>query len=80
MCTFVLSERIVYLFFMRGQQNVHTRHHSKFTEDANKNKQKWRYCQSKNFSGTSDTITQPAITCSKLTIETLEQGVKYVQS
>ena len=23
--------------------------------------------------------TQPAITCSKLTIETLEQGVKYVQ-
>ena len=27
----------------------------------------------------SDT-SQPAITCSKLTIETLEQGVKYVQS
>ena len=26
------------------------------------------------------TISQPAITCSKLTIETLEQGVKYVQS
>ena len=25
-------------------------------------------------------ITQSAITCSKLTIETLEQGVKYVQS
>ena len=24
--------------------------------------------------------TQPAITCSKLTIEKLEQGVKYVQS
>ena len=24
--------------------------------------------------------TQPAFTCSKLTIETLEQGVKYVQS
>ena len=24
--------------------------------------------------------THPAITCSKLTIETLEQGVKYVQS
>ena len=24
--------------------------------------------------------TQPAIPCSKLTIETLEQGVKYVQS
>ena len=26
------------------------------------------------------TISQPAFTCSKLTIETLEQGVKYVQS
>ena len=25
-------------------------------------------------------IPQPEITCSKLTIETLEQGVKYVQS
>ena len=25
-------------------------------------------------------VTQPAITCSKLTIEALEQGAKYVQS
>ena len=25
-------------------------------------------------------ITQPVFTCIKLTIETLEQGVKYVQS
>ena len=25
-------------------------------------------------------FTKPAFTCSKLTIETLEQGVKYVQS
>ena len=25
-------------------------------------------------------LTQPAITCSKLTIETLEQGANYVQS
>ena len=25
-------------------------------------------------------LTQPAIACSKLPIETLEQGVKYVQS
>ena len=24
--------------------------------------------------------TQPAITCSRLTAETLEQGVKYIQS
>ena len=28
----------------------------------------------------SKIITQPAITCSKLTIETLEQDVKYVRS
>ena len=28
----------------------------------------------------SHKFSQPAITCSKLTIETLEQGVKYVQS
>ena len=28
----------------------------------------------------SPLITQPAFTCSKLTIETLEKGVKYVQS
>ena len=27
-----------------------------------------------------DEAFQPAITCSDLTIETLEQGVKYVQS
>ena len=26
------------------------------------------------------TDSQPAFTCSKVTIETLEQGVKYVQS
>ena len=25
-------------------------------------------------------LTQPAITCSKLEIETLEQGMKYLQS
>ena len=25
-------------------------------------------------------LSQPAIKCSKLTIETVEQGVKYVQS
>ena len=28
----------------------------------------------------SEILTQPAFTCSKLTIETLEQGVQYVQS
>ena len=33
------------------------------------------------FSWTSNMrATQPAIKCSKLTTETLEQGVKYVQS
>ena len=36
-----------------------------------------------DFLGLFDSVqiaSQPAITCSKLTIETLEQGVKYVQS
>ena len=28
----------------------------------------------------NNVASQPAIACSKLTIETLEQGVKYVQS
>ena len=32
------------------------------------------------YTFTKSQVTQPAITCSKLTIETLEQGVKYVQS
>ena len=36
----------------------------------------------KNFCGSTKRcryeISQPAITCPKLTIETLEQGVKYV--
>ena len=30
--------------------------------------------------GNSVESSQPAFTCSKLTIETLEEGVKYVQS
>ena len=34
----------------------------------------------KNVQQTLKKATQTAITCSKLTIETLEQGVKYVQS
>ena len=40
--------------------------------------------QSKNLSLVTyilaTVLTQPAFTCSKLTIETLEQCVKYVQS
>ena len=34
MSTFVPSWRIVYIFFLRGQQNVLTWLHTKFTEDA----------------------------------------------
>ena len=33
-----------------------------------------------NFQESLNPLSQPAFTCSKLTIETLEQGVKYVQS
>ena len=32
------------------------------------------------FKVNNKNTTQPAITCSKLTIETPEKGVKYVQS
>ena len=34
----------------------------------------------KRYLVTTLSPSQPAITCSKLTIETVEQGVKYVQS
>ena len=37
-------------------RTVKCTHHGKFTGDTNWNKQKWCYCQSKNFSGTSDTV------------------------
>ena len=33
-----------------------------------------------NFLKATKPLPQPAFTCSKLTIETLEQGVKFVQS
>ena len=32
------------------------------------------------FPGFSEIHAQPAITCSKLTIEAIEQGVEYVQN
>ena len=32
------------------------------------------------YEGSCEYLSQPAFTYSKLTIETLEQGVKYVQS
>ena len=37
---------------------THLAPYSKFTHDASKNKQKFCYCQSKTFSGTSDTVRQ----------------------
>ena len=41
---------------------------------------KWKFCKRIKIGNLKNKITKPAITCSKLTIETLEQGVKYVQS
>ena len=38
----------------------------------------WKLTDSLKFS--EQVATQPAFTCPKLTKETLEQGVKYVQS
>ena len=37
-------------------------------------------CISKIYDGKNKMSPQPAFCCSKLIIETLEQGVKYVQS
>ena len=37
-------------------------------------------CETSKMQVFVKTVTQPAITCSKLTIEILEQGVKYVPS
>ena len=42
--------------FPEAKVTIHTWHHRKFTEDANQNKQKWCYCQSKNFRGASDNV------------------------
>ena len=37
-------------------------------------------CETNRHTIKKKVSAQPAFTCSKLTIETLEQGVKYVQS
>ena len=51
------SRRRMHHCFLTGQgHNVHIWHQSKFTEDANWNKQKWCYSQSKNFSRASDIV------------------------
>ena len=49
--------------------------------DFETNYSEW-YCTQQEFSKIilSIAVTQPAFTCSKLTTETLEPGVKYVQS
>ena len=49
-----LGRRI--LLLPEWQQNVHIWRHSKLRQNTNWNKQNWCYCQSKNFSGTSDTV------------------------
>ena len=62
---------------MHLQRMILTKKKSYFEEELakhrNKHKEVWKSLKSLG-------ITQPAFTCSKLTIETLEQGVKYVQS
>ena len=45
-----------------------------------KNRQKCQLYKRQLFEIVHYQQAQPAITCSKLIIETLEQGVKYVQS
>ena len=40
----------------------------------------WEYFFTPEYCHGKENNIQPAMTCSKLTIETLEQGVNYVQS
>ena len=49
---------------------------------TNECKKKFRVkvLKANGYNSQGGTYSQPAFTCSKLTIETLEQGVKYVQS
>ena len=55
-----------------------------FTTASDENTKKAKLCDySRTYASHGSHFcqtTQPAFTCSKLTIETLEQGVKYVQS
>ena len=64
----------------RTQVNTENGHTGYAALQTNLNcQQTWLYRTLKVIKGKS-LLTQPAITCSKLTIETVEQGVKYVQS
>ena len=62
-----------YIFFKRLKFEVF-----QLEKTALKSLHEGKYRQSENEE--FEALTQPAFTCSKLTIETLEQGVKYVQS
>ena len=48
-------------------------------ENTDKKNPKYRHFSRSDFVSPDIQLTQPAITCSKLTIETLEQSVKYVR-
>ena len=59
------------------KRNKHVGH---LLEIINKDKYKYIITTHSNWNSCDKRITQRAITCSKLTIERPEQGVKYVQS
>ena len=63
-----------YLFDMRVLLKIY-----EYAKDYLKNFQ-YKFCYNLATAGIREESTQPVITCPKLTIETLEQGVKYVQS
>ena len=54
MFTYVPSGWREHIFFLRGQKNIQTRHYSKFTDNANWNKND--AIAKGNFSGTSDSV------------------------
>ena len=80
---YLANRKSVQLFFSVSRQqtnnNLHiirsSCHHVKCQNDIIRSS-----CHNVVMSNAKMIMAQPAITCSKLTIETLEQGVEYVQS
>ena len=60
------------LFIESKLSQLHVIHYTNLKQSS--------YIFNKNITQNQRANSQPAIACSKLTIETLEQGVKYVQS
>ena len=73
------GDLIIYVLFIL-KKGVITDNRSRFRKQYGHKRSNNCIKQLKKFKISTDILTQPAITCSKLIIETLEQGVKHVQN